>query len=238
MRLGIMQPYFFPYIGYFDVIGKTDQWIVFDVVKYQPKHWMNRNRILEPNKGEQYITVPVDKASGSLLTEVRTKDADAARDKILRQLSLYRSVAPFFDDVYALVDETFARFDGGLLRDLNVIGLQLVCARLEIPFNYSLCSSHDFDFSNVSHAGQWALEICDQCGATGYVNPPGGRPIFKIEEWRERQIDIAFTSMPDFRYDVRNRWQFVPNLSILDCMMWSSPDRIRSYLAGLSLDHP
>ncbi len=235
MRLGIMQPYFFPYIGYFDVIRKTDQWIVFDVVKYQSKSWMNRNRILEPNKGEQYVTVPVDKSGGRMLSEIPVKDAAGAREKILRQLGVYRGIAPHYDAVSALVEETFSRFGEGLLRDLNVIGLDLTCAYLGIPFSYRICSELDLDYSGVTHAGQWALEISDQLGATSYLNPSGGTAIFRPEEWMARGIDLVFTTMPDFRYPVGGKLAFAPHLSILDCMMWVEPEAIRAYLDSLAI---
>ena len=81
-----MQPYFFPYVGYFDVIRKTDQWVVFDVVKYQPKSWMNRNRILDVNAGHTYVTVPVHKGSSPLLSNIRVVDANRAAGKIRKQL--------------------------------------------------------------------------------------------------------------------------------------------------------
>ncbi|WP_436644454.1 WbqC family protein [Microbaculum sp. FT89] len=238
MRLGIMQPYFFPYVGYFDVIRKTDKWVVFDVVKYQSKHWMNRNRILEPNKGEQYVTVPVDKRSSRELSDIAVKDPRQAGEKILRQLGVYRHAAPHYDAVHALVEETFASVGEGpvRLRDLNVAGLEKTCAMLGIAFDYEICSGLGLDFSNVQHAGQWALEICDQLGAAAYVNPSGGKAIFKPEDWRARGIDIAFTRMPDFRYEVGGKFTFLPNLSILDCLMWVGAEEVRGYLDTLPLD--
>ncbi|MCW2308636.1 WbqC family protein [Rhodobium gokarnense] len=238
MRLGIMQPYFFPYLGYFDVIRKTDRWIVFDVVKYQAKHWMNRNRILEPNKGEQYITVPVDKHSSRMLSDITVKDMPQAREKILRQLAVYRNVAPYFDAVCGIVEETFDDVgdDPVRLSDLNVAGLARVCAHLGIAFDYRICSELDLDYAGVQHAGQWALEICRQLGATGYVNPSGGKSIFRREEWQAAGIDIAFTRLPDFRYPVGGKFEFVPHLSIVDCLMWVPGTEILAYLDELSLD--
>ena len=238
-RLGVMQPYFFPYVGYFDLIRKTDKWIVFDVVKYQSRHWMNRNRILDPNKGEQYITVPVDKASSRQLSDILVKDIVQARDKILRQLGVYAAAAPHYATVCALVEATFEDVGTGSvrLRDLNIAGLARVCRRLGIGFDYRICSDLGLDYSGVQHAGQWALEICDQLHAAQYINPPGGKAIFHAGEWRARGIDIAFTRLPAFEYPVGGKLSFVPDLSILDCLMWVRPDDIRAYLDTLTLDH-
>ncbi len=237
MKLGIMQPYFFPYIGYFDVIAKTDKWVVFDVVKYQPKSWMNRNRILDPNKGEQYVTVPVDRGSSKQLAEIRIVDSGQAAEKIRRQLAIYQHAAPFYRNVQEIVSETFekAAKGEGRLRDLDVAGLEVVCRYLDLPFDYAICSHLDLDYSNVTHAGQWALEISDQLGATSYINPSGGTAIFDRDEWDSRGIELSFTRLPDFRYEVGGKFEFRPHLSILDCLMWSEPKTIRDYLNALPL---
>ena len=91
LTLGIMQPYLFPYIGYFDLINRTDQWVVFDLVQYNSKSWMNRNRVLHPVKGWQYITAPVSKCSlGTLIKDVFIKDMEAVEQKIMGQLQHYK----------------------------------------------------------------------------------------------------------------------------------------------------
>ena len=71
MRLGIMQPYFFPYLGHFSLIAAADEWVVFDVTQYTPSSWMNRNRILHPVRGWKWLTVPL--ANGSI--HIRTEQA-------------------------------------------------------------------------------------------------------------------------------------------------------------------
>ena len=89
--LGIMQPYFFPYVGHFELIHLSDDWIVFDVVKYQPKSWMNRNRVLHPKAGWQYVSAPVEKRGESgLIRDVRLVDPAAALARIIGQIDHYR----------------------------------------------------------------------------------------------------------------------------------------------------
>lgn len=239
MRVGIMQPYFFPYAGYFDLIAKTDRWIVFDIVKYQPKSWMNRNRILDPNAGAQYVSMPVDRKSGKLLSEVTVSGFERAADKVLRQIDIYRGIAPNHAAVRSLVEGAFSAFDGGLLRDLNISCLDAVCARLGIPFRYEICSEMNLDLDSVTHPGGWALEIADRIGADAYLNPPGGVDIFRPAEWEARDIALAFTTMPDLTYDVGGKFRFLPNASILDVMMWLKPEEIRTHLdACPAVAHP
>lgn len=239
MRLGIMQPYFFPYAGYFDLVLKSDLWIVFDVVKYRPKTWMNRNRILDQNSGWQYISVPVNRKSGALISEITLAEFDHASRKIVKQLETYRGHAPFFEAVSALVQGAFARFGkSGLLRDLNVLCLEETCQYLGIPFDHLNCSELGVDFSGVDHAGAWAREISKQLKATAYLNPPGGVEIFRPAEWTTLGITLEFTGMPDLTYPVGKPFEFLPNASILDVMMWCSPDDIRAHLARLPTHPP
>ena len=126
MKLGIMQPYFFPYIGYYDLMDRSDKWVVFDIVKYRPRSWMNRNRILHPSQGWQYVSVPVHRPSSQAkIDEVTVIDKAQACQRILGQLDHYQGRAPFFSEVTSLVRETFAQaetdyLDGARSEDLGL----------------------------------------------------------------------------------------------------------------------
>lgn len=231
MTLGIMQPYFFPYLGYYDLINRTDRWIVFDVVKYAPKSWMNRNRILHPSEGWQYISVPVDKHAGEgVIKDVQILDAGAAHNKIRGQIEHYRKGrAPYFSAVAKLIDDCFADLPGNLLRDLNVRSMSVVCDYLGIAFNHANLFEMSLALPEIKHPGQWALEICSALGADAYLNPPGGREIFVPHEWEERKIQLGFTDMVSFNYPT-GHYQFVEHLSIIDVLMWNSPEAVKIYL--------
>lgn len=231
LTLGIMQPYFFPYLGCYDLINRTGRWIVFDVVKYAPKSWMNRNRILHPAEGWQYISIPVDKHAGEgLIKDVQILDAGAAHDKIRGQIEHYRKGrAPYFSAVAKLVDDCFAGLRSNLLRDLNVRSLIVVCDYLGIAFNHSNLSEMSLTLPEIKHPGQWALEIASALGADAYLNPPGGRDIFLPHEWEERGIQLGFTDMVSFNYPT-GHYQFIEHLSIIDVLMWNSPEAVKTYL--------
>jgi len=225
MKLGIMQPYFFPYLGYFELIARTDRWVVFDVVQYNAKSWMSRNRILHPTQGWQYINVPVNKAPhGTPIKDIVVKDRAAALARVLGQLEHYRKRAPHFRDVTDIVRAAFSGASDRLV-DLNIATLKTVCKYLGVGFDYSLCSAMDLDLGGVEHAGQWALAIAKQLGASEYLNPPGGRAIFRQEEWDAAGIKLSFTNLPQFTYDCAP-YQFVEHLSILDVLMWNDPAKV------------
>lgn len=231
MKLGIMQPYFFPYLGYFDLINRTDQWVVFDVVKYTPKTWMNRNRILHPSTGWQYISAPVDKqSSGGMIKDTLLVSPPDALERILGQIDHYRTGgAPYYKTVRELIITAFGRLEGSTLGALNVAALRTVCEYLSIPFEYAVLSEMKLELPPIRHPGQWALEISAALGADEYLNPSGGRSIFVEEEFRQRGIKLSFLESEDFTYDC-GAYEFIPHLSIIDVLMWNSPAAIGSYL--------
>lgn len=229
MNLGVMQPYFFPYLGYFELIQKTDRWVVFDTVQYNARSWMNRNRILHPIEGTQYIGVPVRHApKGTPIREIRLIDKAAAERRVLGQLAHYRRHAPYYEAVTGLVGGTFAVASDRLV-DVNLAGLSAVCRYLAVPFTWQLCSDLRINGADIGHAGAWALAIARHLDASRYINPPGGRILFRPEEWREAGIELRFTEPPTLRYSCAP-YEFVEHLSILDVLMWMSPDKVRSAL--------
>jgi len=226
MKLGIMQPYFFPYLGHFSLIANTDQWIVFDISQYTPKTWMNRNRILHPVQGWNYVTVPLSNSSISIKTfEARILDVEKTRESVLGKLSHYKRKAPYFSAVEKLVHDTFAMEDDDSLVHLNVRSLEAVCHYLGIPFHYKICSELDLPLPSDMQAGDWALEISALLGATDYVNPISGRELFDPAQFAARGIALHFLKTSEFRYDT-GPYQFEPYLSILDVLMWNDPETV------------
>lgn len=230
MKLGIMQPYFFPYVGHFSLIANTDQWVVFDITQYTPKTWMNRNRVLHPMQGWNYVTVPLANASISIKTcEARILDVEKTRESVLGKLSHYKRKAPYFSAVERIVHETFSDNDDDSLVRLNTRGLDVVCAYLGIAFNYRICSELDLQLPSDMQAGDWALEISTQLGATDYVNPIGGRELFDPSQFAARGVALHFLKTSEFRYDTAP-YQFEPHLSILDVLMWNDPKTVLAHI--------
>ena len=225
MIVGCMQPYFFPYLGHFQLIARVERWIVFDIVKYSRRTWMNRNRVLSPRGGWHYLTVPVTVPHAGMIKDAVVLSLDASRRRILGQLAHYRRKAPYYEEAISLVEQAFASTDSPFLVDLDVQSLVVVCRYLGIAFDYEILSTMGLALPPISYPGQWALEVCDKFGATGYVNPSGARAIFRPEEWVDRRIALEFLEPAVFRYTT-GPYPFAENLSILDVIMWNSPDSI------------
>ncbi|HPD39739.1 MAG TPA: WbqC family protein [Mesotoga infera] len=227
MRLGIMQPYFLPYLGYFDLINITDRWIVFDKIQYIRHGWVNRNRILHPTEGWQYIGVPLEKHSRySLISEVKAKEGWSQR--ILAQLMHYRRRAPFFEQVYSFLEQSF-QIESTMLSEVNVSLLKAICDFLEINFDYQVFSKMNIDIGEVDEPGDWALRISEALGASQYVNPPGGETLFEPSRFEESGIELRIRRFPVFEYECPG-YCFEPNLSIVDVLMWNSKETVRNYL--------
>jgi len=166
MTLGIMQPYFAPYLGYFDLIRRCDEWVVFDTAQYIRHGWVNRNRILHPTSAWQYLIVPLQKhARETAIMDIKIVEGEQWRDRIRGQLQHYRGKAPYYHEVAKLI-ETVLRASVVSLSQLNILCLQHCCSRLGIPFRFRIFSEMRLDLPAISDPGHWALEISTALGAS------------------------------------------------------------------------
>jgi hypothetical protein len=229
MKLGIMQPYFFPYLGYFDLINYTDQWIVFDTAQYIRHGWVNRNRILHPNEGWMYITVPVKQHTQDMaIKDIEIADSQNWKRSILGKLAHYKNQAPYADETVDLVKD-YSSFQGDSLARLNAYVLDKVCRRLGIDFEYSFFSEMELDLESIEDPGDWALRISEAMGAEEYANPPGGVDLFDEQAFADSGIKLTIRNLPTFQYTCGD-YDFIPNLSIIDVLMWNEPEEIKAYL--------
>lgn len=229
MILGIMQPYFFPYMGYFDLINYSDRWVVFDTVQYIRHGWVNRNCILHPKEGWQYITVPVKKYSqDTVIKDIELTLDSKWRQRILGQIQHYRKNAPYFCETYQLVEECLAVEKFSLSR-LSVGILEKICLHLGIPFDYEYFSEMELKLEPVDGPGDWALRISEAMGAKEYVNPPGGLALFDSSKFAALGIKLTIRNLPPMEYTCRG-YEFVPGLSIIDVLMWNPAEKVKDYL--------
>jgi hypothetical protein len=224
-----MQPYFFPYLGYFGLINYSDQWIVFDTVQYIRRGWINRNRILHPNKGWQYITVPLKKYKReTAIKDIVISDSSDWRKLILGQILHYKKYAPYFKETFELVNECLVA-EEPLISKLNLSILDKICRYIKIPFQYSYFSEMDLHLEPINGPDEWAIRISHALGATEYVNPPGGQTLYDAEKFEKLNIKLTIQKMPPIQYQCK-RYEYVPHLSIIYVLMWNSPEDIKAYL--------
>jgi hypothetical protein len=223
MRLATMQPYFFPYIGYYSLIEYADKFIIFDSVQYIRHGWINRNRILKPEDGWQYIKVPLRKHSREILIkDIIIENKTNWQDKILGQLEHYKKKAPHYNSVRNLVCECLLHNEESIV-NLNANCLEKTCAFLGMQFNYEIFSNMKLHLENVQEPDEWALKISQVLNAKEYINPCGGFEIFDEQKYKTTNIELKFLKNRLAPYDQRRR-VFENGLSILDVLMFNSPD--------------
>ena len=239
MKLGIMQPYFFPYLGHFDLINRTDRWVVFDTAQYIRHGWVNRNRILHPSSGWQYITAPLQQHHRETpIKDILVQKGKDWRDRLCGQLVHYKKGAPHYDATVDLVRECLDSDEPSLSR-LNVAILDKVCGHLRIPFRYEFFSDMKLDLGPVGGPGDWALRIAEALGASEYVNPPGGEALFDPAKFQAAGIRLTIQRFENMTYAC-DGYGFEPALSIIDVLMWNSPSAIARHLGAIeqSVDQP
>jgi hypothetical protein len=234
MKIGIMQPYFFPYIGYFQLIRSVDRFILFDNVQYIRHGWINRNRILKPSEGHQYILLQLAGYNrDTLIKDIKAVAGYEWKERILRQVEHYKKRAPYYSQVLHLLIKCFEASETNLTL-LNGYYLQLVCNYIGLNFKIEVSSTMGFDYANVNDAGEWALRISEQLNAAEYINPPGGVELFDKAKFDKSNIKLSFIHPGLTEYSQR-RETFEPGLSIIDVLMFNAPDKVLEMLNNYSL---
>jgi hypothetical protein len=230
MKVGIMQPYFFPYIGYISLIKHTDDFILFDPVQFIRHGWIERNRILKQNEGWLYIHVPLVKYERTtLIKDILIDNTQNWKLKILSQLQPYKKNAPHYFKVQNLVNELFEKEFNDIV-SLNRYALELICKYLGFEKELIIFSQMNIEIQQPKAADEWALNICKALnGVNEYWNPLGGQSFFDKSKYDKAGINLKFQKVKLVEYDQR-RSSFESGLSILDVMMFNSIEEINLML--------
>jgi hypothetical protein len=231
MKLAIMQPYFFPYIGYWQLINAVERFIIYDDVNYIKGGWINRNRILINGK-PTYITVPLRQASSyKRICDIAVQSSSVWRDRLTRSIENTYRKAPFFAEVYPVI-EKLIRYEAEKLSDYLAHQLQALAALLGIKTDVIVTSRR---YGNDYLSGQARiLDICKREGGTTYINLKGGQTLYDVEIFRNADIDLRFIVMRPLPYRQRAAG-FIPFLSIVDALMEMGTVQIEHHLDAFDL---
>jgi hypothetical protein len=230
-----MQPYLFPYLGYIGLIKHTDEFILFDTVQFIRHGWIERNRILKQGEGWLYIKAPIVKESrDTLIKDVLINNKEDWKGKLLAQLQPYKKIAPYYKDVIQVVQKIFER-DYETIVELNHAALEEVCSYLGIESDIKIFSKMDLAIEPANAPDEWALNICRALGDINeYWNPPGGQEFFDHKKYDAAGIKLVFHKPLLSSYD-QKREPFEPGLSILDVLMFNSPEKVNEMLDAYEL---
>jgi len=228
-----MQPYFFPYLGYFQLMNAVDNWIIFDDVQFIDKGWINRNRVLhpDPEKGWQYITIPLSKKGQfDKINKIEIKSDIKWKSQILGKLTIYKNLnAPYYHKTYSLVKKCLDTDENNLSNFLTR-SIKIVAQHLNISTPIKKQSELKLSLQKPNHPGQWALQISEKLGASEYINPVGGYNIFDEKEFLKKNIKLNFLKPNLTPYKQSFRKDFNIGLSILDVLMFNSKDELQEML--------
>ncbi len=232
MTLAIMQPYIFPYIGYFQLMNVVDEFIIYDNIEFTKKGWINRNRILA-NGTDSFITLPLKKDSDYLTVKER-RLADTwlvDRKKILNKINGSYKKAPYFNNVYPIIEQCLLFNDINLFRFI-LNSIEVIKRYLNISTSLTISSSLNIDHS--LKAEKKVIEICKIREADTYINSIGGTALYTKDDFKQQAIKLCFLKTGDIQYRQFNN-DFVPHLSIIDVMMFNSIDEIKLMLNNYKL---
>lgn len=227
MKLAIMQPYLFPYIGYFQLIRAVDTFVVYDDVNFIKGGWINRNFFLANGEKSRFTLELLGASSNVLINQV---SVGRNRLKLCKSIKQAYSKAPEFGAVFPIVESIIMNEEEGLAKYINN-GLQTICSYLSLCPDWHISS--DLNKNNELSGQDKVLDICKSLGADHYINVPGGKELYNQESFAAQGIELSFIHPDAIEYKQFGK-SFVPDLSILDVMMFNDKDQCSKLLQEYS----
>jgi hypothetical protein len=223
MKIGIMQPYFLPYLAYFQLIKAVDNFVIYDDVNYIMRGWINRNNFLI-NGDARIFTISLKYASPNKL--INESEIDDDFRKFLKMIYLNYSKAPFFNEVFQLI-ERIVDYEDKCLSRFVINCIKEICIYMNISTNLMISSElpKDISLKGVNKV----IDICNKLKADTCINPIGGMQMYKKEYFTLHGIDLFFLQTEETPYKQFN-YGFVSGLSILDVLMFNSVEQIEYML--------
>lgn len=234
MNLAIMQPYFLPYLGYWQLLAASDVFVLYDNIQFTKKGWFHRNHILL-NGEKKLFTLPLKQGSDYLNVVERylADDAGAAINKILAQIKQSYRKAPYFDITYPLVEKCFCYPQTNLFY-FTEHSIQLLCQYLDIKCR--IIRSSDISIDHNLRAEDKVIALCKALGASRYINAIGGVELYSDSSFQRSGVELCFLQSGLPAYPQFGN-EFVPYLSIIDLMMFNSQQQLKEMLTDYSLIH-
>lgn len=232
--VGIMQPYVFPYIGYFQLIKAVDKFVVYDDVAFINKGWINRNNILVNGKASMFTIPLVGASQNRLIREIEIDNLATWSKKFLKTIEQSYKKAPFYKEGLSIVEQV-SNLPAANIAELAVNSLKETCKYLNIETEI-VESSTVYNNQDLKAQGR-ILDICLQEKANHYINPIGGMAIYDKQLFADNEILLNFIKAKPIQYKQFNKEEasFVPWLSIIDLLMFCSVEEINEHLDKFEL---
>ena len=233
MILGMMQPYFYPYLGYWQLMNMADEYIIYDDVNYIKGGWINRNRI-KVNGADALFGISVRKASqNKKINELEVNLQQDDIDKLVSKVTHSYGKAPFFHDVLDLFEDTM-NCDKKNLAEFLAYSNRKIAEYMGITTR--ILSATEINLDHTNSAQQRIIDICQQRNVSTYVNAIGGKELYNPQDFKDAGIELKFLRMDDDIVYPQGKGDFIPYLSILDVLMFNSKEEVQELLQRYTLE--
>lgn len=230
MKLAIMQPYLFPYIGYFQLINFVDKFVIYDDVNFIKQGWINRNNILVQGKPFMFTVPLVNQSSFAKIKEIEVniKLYDSWKKKFLKTIEQSYKKAPYYKEVFDLISNVLdVQGNENSISELATKSLIATSNYLALKTEFVLTS--EVYGNQILSGTNRVIDICKKENATHYINPIGGQELYKQDVFEQSGLDLKFIKSLSFSYN-QFSLDFVPWLSMIDILMFNSIDQTKLLL--------
>jgi len=228
MSIAIMQPYFFPYLGYFQLMQAVDVYVIADDLNYIKNGYINRNSILLNNEAFKISLQLKGASQNKLINEIEVGENTV---KLLETIRRAYRKAPYFDDAFPLIESILLSKEKNLARFL---GDSLVKISRYLDIKVKILYSSDTDNDKCLKLDARIIDICSRLNEDHYINAIGGKELYDKDAFSQKNITLSFldSNIPEYKQFNEN---FIPKLSIVDTMMFNSVDSIKIMLDSYEL---
>jgi len=223
MNLAVMQPYLFPYIGYWQLIDAVDIFVIYDDVNFIKQGYINRNNILQKQKAHLFTLELIGASSNKKINDIKI---GGNSNKLLRTIKQNYSKSPFYKDVFPVIEDILNNEEKELSKFL---GFSLVKIAKYLNIDTKFLYSSDMKNDKTFKAQDRLIEMSKILNANGYINSIGGIELYDKEVFSQNDINLSFLKTHEISYKQFNN-EFVPNLSIIDILMFNDKEKIKEIL--------
>ena len=231
MKAAVMQPYFMPYIGYFELVRSVDTFVFFDDVNFIKRGWINRNNILVDGRAKMF-TIPLHKASQNKKINKTYLFGEEWKHDLLKLIEYAYRKSPYFDKFYPVIYEII-HSDNKLISNLAEFSIKAVADYIGLNTNF--ISSSEVLVENDLRGEDRIIALCKALGVQEYVNLPGGKSLYDRNKFKLKGIGLKFVKPRTFSYKQFND-VFVPQLSIIDILMFNDIDQVAEHIKAYEIE--
>ena len=235
MKLGIMQPYFLPYLGYWQLIQYVDTFVIYDDVNFIKGGWINRNRYLYKNEAKIFNIIMHDAGSFKKINEIELMQPAgeySPMKKLLATFSMAYKKAPYYLEISKLLEQIASYQEKNMAKFIEN-SLRMICAYLDI--STKILVSSDIEKTDGLVKDERVLDLCKRMQADFYINAIGGKELYRADKFLQNGITLKFIKMNPIEY-LQFGGEFVPNLSIVDVLMFNDKDTVKKMLKEYTLE--